>query len=162
MKKLLKSISSLLILILILAPSTDIANANSDKGLIRNLFYGLQQAMQNGTASGIAYIEKNNYPNVITKGTNWERWKAARIQAGFSEIISPDLTTMDTDSTWMWGAGFCHPAMTKPPKGKTYIFNTTASHGVIGGQMQTETLQAHATIWNGRAYFYLTICGSAN
>jgi hypothetical protein len=156
----IKSVLILLSLLTLLGANS--AYAASDKALIRNLYYGLQQAMQNGSASGIAYIEKNNYPNVVTMGANWQKWKAAEIQAGYKEMVSPDLTSMDTDPEWMWGAGFCHAAMTKPPKGKTYIFTVNATTTISTGQSQTASQQVHATVLNGRAYFYFTICKSAN
>jgi len=150
----------LLSLLTLLGANT--AYATSDKVLIRNLYYGLQQAMQNGSAAGIAYIEKNDYPNVFNMGANWQKWKAAEIQAGWKEMVSPDLTSLDTDPEWMWGAGFCHAAMTKPPNGKTYIFTLNATTTISTGQSQTASQQVHATILNGHAYFYFTLCKSAN
>ena len=161
MKKTTKLSLVFLIILTVFPSEINIANAASDKVLIRNLYYGLQQAVQTGSAAGIAYIEKNNYPKLFNTGSNWQRWKKAEIQAGFQELISPDLTTMESDPTWMWGGGFCHAAMTKPPKGKTYIFNVTTSAAVAGGQVQSASLQLHATILNGRAYFYIDICKAA-
>lgn len=138
----------------------NIANASSDKVLIRNLFYGMQAAVSKGSAAEIAYMEKNIYPHAMNMGTNWQHWKTLLIQAGFEEISTPDLSTMDTDPTWIPNSSFCSAGMSQPPKGKTYTFSASSTV-VMGGKSLTATNQEHATILNGKAYFYFDLCRSA-
>lgn len=137
-----------------------LASSSSDKILIRNLFYNSQQAWQNGTASGIAFVEKNDYPGTFNMGSTWQHWKSDSISLNFLEFTSPDLATLVEDPTWVLGAGFCHSAMKSPPKGITYVMSVTNTISAIGTPSHTTNVQVHATILKKRAYFYETICHS--
>ena len=146
------SVSSLLIP----QQQANAAVSSTVKNQIRTLFYNSQQAFQKSTAAGITYLESNNYPgSVITSSSLYKRRVKERIYIGFKETITPQLSTIDKDPTWMWSGAMCHPQMNKPPKGDTYIVTVDWSLVPLG---TNGTLDLHVTILNGKAYFYIDLC----
>lgn len=126
------------------------------KSQIRTLFYGSQQAFQQSTAAGLAYIEANNYPgSVKTSSSLYKRSMQERINLGFRQISTPQLSTIEKDPTWMWSGALCHPQMKKPPKGDTYIVTIDWSLVPLG---TNGTSDVHVTILNNKAYFYFDLC----
>ena len=142
--------------LLISQPQANAAVSSTVKNQIRTLFYGSQQAFQKSTAAGIAYIESNNYPgSVKTSSTLYKRSMQERINLGFKQLMTPQLSTIDKDPTWKWSGALCHPQMNKPPKGDTYIVTIDWSLVPLG---TTGTSDVHVTILNKKAYFYFDLC----
>jgi hypothetical protein len=130
----------------------------SAKSQIRKLYYDYNQAFRT-TEGGIAFIESHNYPGVLQQSSDaWASWKQQWIDSGVKESLNPDLTTVDFDKTWKWVAGPCHPAMKNPPKGTTYIVTIQGHMFDATGAQSTNQSDLHVTIWNGKAYFYQSIC----
>jgi len=136
--------------------SANAAVSSTVKSQIRTLFYGSQQAFQTSTAAGIAYIESHNYPgSVKTSSSLYQRSLPERINAGFKELITPQLSKVDKDPTWMWSGALCHPQIKKPPKGDTYVVTVDWSLVPLG---TNGTSDLHVTILNKKAYFYIDLC----
>ena len=132
------------------------AVSSAVKNQIRALYYGSQQAFQKSTAAGIAYVQSHNYPGSVKTSTSWyKRSMQARIDIGFKQLMTPRLSTIDKDPTWMWSGALCHPQMTKPPKGDTYIVTQDWSLVPLG---TNGTSDVHVTILNKKAYFYIDLC----
>jgi|688.fasta_scaffold167881_2 hypothetical protein len=158
-KKILKVMLVFSLLFSSILPPQQSANAavsSSVKSQIRTLFYGSQQAFLKSTAAGIAYIESHNYPgSVKTSSSLYKSSKQKRINAGFKYLMTPQLSTIDKDPTWMWSGALCHPQMKKPPKGDTYIVTINWTMVPLG---TNGTSDVHVTILNKKAYFYFDIC----
>jgi len=139
--------------------SPQIANAgvsSAVKSQIRTLFYGSQQAFQKSTATGISYIESHNYPGSVKISSSlYKRSKKERLNLGFKQLMTPQLSTIDKDPSWMWNGALCHPQMNKPPKGDTYIVTIDWSLVPLG---TNGTSDLHVTILNKKAYFYIDLC----
>ena len=139
-------------------PASAVGVSSSAKSQIRKLYYDYNQAFRT-TQGGIAFIESHNYPGVLQQSSStWADWKQQWIDSELRFNASPDLTTIDFDKSWKWVSGPCHPAMKSPPKGTTYIL-TIENHAVDGtGAQSTNKSDLHVTIYNGKAYFYQSIC----
>lgn len=110
------------------------------KRLIRELYLGYQQAKS--WPKRKAYILKHNYPglyrNMASKCLN---------KLSSYENIMPDLTTLDADSDWYIPRLYAVKLAGTKPKGQRFVFEV--NHGQEF---------SHATILDGKAYFFLWIC----
>lgn len=158
-------ISPLVLITLVLSGVTTNTHASAAgvsttaKSQIRKLFYDERQAMAVSTASWISFVKSHNYPGAVqTDIPLWNDWESKLLNANFKISVTPDLSTVDFDPSWKWVAGNCHPAMKSKPKGTTYIVTVDQTVSSDYDPVSNAKVDIHVTIWNGRAYFYQTIC----
>jgi hypothetical protein len=117
------------------------------KSSIRSLYYGFQQATNQGWAAQKKYILAHNYPGMYSNAT-----------ACISDykttwpLLAPNLNTVAKDSGWKIPSGTkLNKLANKKPAGDTYILDVK-SRGT--------TSLNHVTILKGKAYFFLWICNA--
>jgi hypothetical protein len=121
------------------------------KSLIRNLYYGQQQASQRGVEAENAYILSHNYPGMYTAGKECLLNMENQSGSTYGPAV-PNLLTIDTDKTWKVPSGLPSNRLSgKTPKGETFVLDVTWSNGIATN---------HVTVLNGKAYYFLWICGS--
>ena len=115
-------------------------NVSSAKSKIRTLYYGLQQSST--TSSRTAYILSHNYPGMYSNPkaciSSWPYlWTN----------IQPDLGSVEADPSWRIPSGvYQNKLVNKRPSGDIFVFSVNGSQFL------------HATILNGKTYFFMWLC----
>ena len=121
--------------------ATTVAKA---KTMIRTLYYGYQQASNQGWAAQKKYILANNYPGMYTYAKG-----CLDKLSGYSDIM-PDLSSVGKDPNWKLPKGVYQNKLSgKKPAGESFVFQVT-SNG--------EQAFNHVTILKGKPYFFLWVC----
>lgn len=114
------------------------------KSLIRSLYYGYQQASNNGWSGQKKYILAHNYPGMYANA------KGCLDKLTNYSSIMPDLSSVDKDSNWKLPKGVYQNKLSgKKPAGETFVFQVTSA-----GEQSFN----HVTILKGKAYFFLWVC----
>ena len=117
------------------------------KGLIRSLYYGYQQAQQEGWSSLKNYIVAHNYPGMYSDP------RGCLSNYSMYDDIMPNLSTVGKEASWKIPSGiYANKLSGKKVRGETFVYQVTSA----GAQSFN-----HATILNGKAYFYLWICNAS-
>jgi len=138
------------------APTTEDPFA-ADQALIRTLYYGLSQSSLSGLEAHADYISANNHPDTpyssqecldsLYNGNLTENYQASYV---------PDVAAMALDAGWALSADSGRYAGVVPA-GRTYIVPVELTESDLGFSNNT-TAQYHATVLDGRAYFFFG-CG---
>ena len=150
-KRIVFLVVSVLLSALLAEPAEAGTSISQAKSLIRNLYYGHQQASQRSLDAENAYILAHNYPGMYSSArqclldstSDGTRYGPA----------TPNLSTIDFDKSWRVPTGLPkYRLIGKKPKGETFVVDV---NWTIGG-LSTN----HVTILKGKAYYFLWICGS--
>lgn len=118
------------------------------KSLIRDLYYGYQQARYQGWASQKKFILANNYPGMYSNP------KGCLDKLSSYNDVMPDLSSVAKDTNWKLPKDvYLNKLSGKKPTGETFVFQVTS-----GG---TQAFN-HVTILKGKAYFFLWVCKKAD
>ena len=121
------------------------------KSLIRDLYYGQQQAAQRSTDAENSYIISRNYPGMYTNPRKCLLDLQAQYGGSYGPAV-PNLSTVDFDKNWKIPTGLPSNKLSgKKPKGETFVVDVTWTSGISTN---------HVTILNGKAYYFLWVCGS--
>jgi len=128
--------------------STSITKA---KSMIRSLYYGQQQASQRSLAAENSYILSHNYPGMYSTAKQCLTDLENQFGQGYGPAV-PNLLTVDFDTEWRVPTGLPSNRLSgKKPKGETFVVDVNWNSGLATN---------HVTILNGKAYYFLWICGS--
>lgn len=134
---------------------TDTADAavsiSQAKSMIRNLYYGQQQASQRGIDAEMNYITSHIYPGMYSNS----RQCLSNIANELGFLYgpgSPNLLTLDFDKSWRIPTGLpLNKLSGAKPQGDTFVLDVTWRNGVATN---------HVTIRKGKAYYFLWVCGA--
>jgi hypothetical protein len=128
--------------------STSLAKA---KSMIRDLYYGQQQAAQRSISAENSYIVSRIYPGMYTNPRKCLMDLEAQYGSGYGPAV-PNLSTVDFDKNWVIPTGLpLNKLSGKKPKGETFVVDVNWTSGISTN---------HVTILNGKAYYFLWVCGS--
>ena len=149
-KRIVFAVVSVLFSALLAQPAEAGTSISQAKSLIRALYYGHQAAAQRSLETELAYALAHDYPGMYSNTRQCLLDIAARGTGWGSPL--PDLSTIDYDKSWSLPTGIPMNKLSgKKPKGETFVLNVNWS-----GDIRTN----HVTILNGKAYYFLFICGS--
>jgi hypothetical protein len=130
--------------------------------MVRELYYGETEAYLNSQHDGLTYALAHDYPGSVNSAKYLAC--AAQDEAQFpGETVSmiPEMDTMAPDPAWVGPVqnGVADWAFAgKKPHGQTFILTVDQTDTSPSQQPSTTKAQVHVTVWNGKAYFYLTAC----
>ena len=121
------------------------------KSLIRALYYGQQQAYQRGVDAENAYEVAHLYPGMYSSAKACLISMESQMGGTYGPAV-PDLTTLDKDPSWAVPTGLPKNKLSgRVPRGDTFVLDVKWDNGLSTN---------HVTILNGKAYYYLWVCGS--
>jgi len=123
-------------------------SVSAAKSLIRNLYYGYQQAAGNGWSAQKKYILAHNYPGMYAHP------EACLGSTTNLPEISSDFTSVSPDPYWKVPKSVYKNLLTgKVLSGSIFAFQGTVS-GLTGKQ--------HFAIFKGKTYLFLWVCDTTN
>jgi hypothetical protein len=133
--------------------------SSTAKSQIRKFFYDETQANAISTGNWIAFVKTHSYPGLLQTSTPlWKSWEAKLTSMHYKSSFLPDLSTVDFDPSFKWVAGNCRVAAKTKPKGTTYIVTIDYTTSSDSNPSSSGKVDIHVTIWNGKVYYYQTIC----
>lgn len=128
--------------------------------LVRTLYYNETQAFNSSSAAGVAFIAANDYPGVFdTTSAAWNTGSTLWTDNSVTEADVPDVSTIQPDPAWLLSVTKCSVAQSKPSPGRTYILTVESTQSQRGYAPETQKVQSHVTLEDGKMYFYMDMCG---
>ena len=150
MQKIAKLSIAAILLGTILTPQAEAGvQLSQAKSMIRALYYGQQQASLKGLSAENSYILSHLYPGMYSSpGRCLVNLENNGVSYG---PAVPDLSTLDFDPYWTVPTGLPLNRLSgRKPKGDTFVLDVNWNSGLSTN---------HVTILNGKAYYFLWVCG---